>query len=612
MKKLIAVALCFCLSLAALTVYADELRIDNSETGIGIIVQDYEGENAVEIMFFQYDGVQDAFEEYNWQNPTLELLNNDIMAGPWLIWQDYEEGTLELTGLPAEKLLIQSYPFDDGDNVQLVITSRVFPEVNHEEYTNIWSYNFRRSDNSITELDDMLEKYELTQESLYEMFEEFNDIEAVLASVEATGFIIDGEDIVFLLEVTQEGEADFFKDFAIYESETGEFRLLDPYSPFDEIYTPLLTADTTGMEEIDAGFFGLDGVFFLELQGFEAAMDTPYDEETLAARVAELEGAGITDLSDFKAEMSEDYSAMLTFPTWLCSYTVGDNEDMNYCTDLIFQTDTHEFRVHITVDADFAAEYVELTEQIFNSTELKDPVYSFIDYSNMIEMNYPVSFAETAESHNSGALLFHSKPDSQVLVYGASADADAQQELIDMAGMSESKELESGALIGWGEDYDAETDKASYVAYLWVMDAEEYFNFESATWYPAAAVICDTEEEAKLWYNRIENGDIYFLSVNGLDAEEGRGDFFESDFLCVSEEEAMNILADALYYKLDEGLTLVSGGASDMDGIPCWSFALGTDTEEKFTAEEHYVVTFEGEIFVYDVISDSYEPFAFG
>ncbi|MDR1704629.1 MAG: DUF707 domain-containing protein [Clostridiales bacterium] len=74
MKKLITAALCLCLPLTAITAYADQSQIDNSEKGIGIMVQDYEGENAVEIMFFQYDGAQEAFEEYNWKTRRLNCL----------------------------------------------------------------------------------------------------------------------------------------------------------------------------------------------------------------------------------------------------------------------------------------------------------------------------------------------------------------------------------------------------------------------------------------------------------------------------------------------------------------------------------------------------------
>jgi hypothetical protein len=62
--------------------------------------------------------------------------------------------------------------------------------------------------------------------------------------------------------------------------------------------------------------------------------------------------------------------------------------------------------------------------------------------------------------------------------------------------------------------------------------------------------------------------------------------------------EASDQLIDKLGDKM-EGKLLVETGEEEIDGEVCKTFALGTDTPEKFTAEEHYAVTPKGDIIYY-------------
>ena len=58
-----------------------------------------------------------------------------------------------------------------------------------------------------------------------------------------------------------------------------------------------------------------------------------------------------------------------------------------------------------------------------------------------------------------------------------------------------------------------------------------------------------------------------------------------------------------------EGKTLIDTGNEEIDGEMCITFALGTDSPGKFTAEEHYAVGKE-KIYIMDIISGGdYIPF---
>lgn len=576
--------------------------IDNTETGIGMMIDDFEDGNYVEIMFFQYDGQQAALEEYNWRNPEIEMINNIIQAEPWLIYDGFINDELETDGSSIE---IRSYPFADEDFVQIIITCVVYPETMPDLYTKLWSYNFGREDNMYIMLEDVLEGHSMDQDDIYDLFADWYDGEAALVDVQATGFLIEGNIAHFLLEVMLEGESDPYKEFYMYTPDSDEFVWLDPLNLFGDMFNAppiwLLTADMSAFEWTDDNVYTMDGLLFVELDSFPPQTYDMYDEETLEARILELTDG---EAYDIVITLSEEYSEMLTYPAWLAAYTRGHNEDTRFCADLYFQADNAEYRAHTDVHADSAEEYEDVISELFQSLNLVEPVYVYLDTDNMLELFYAARFASFGEPVDDGAIVFGSAfpYDDTRMVYSVSPDSDAQAELIESADMTESKELADGSVVGWGEYLDAETDETTYAAYLFIVDPEEYFLFEGLEVYPVVMIICESEEMAAFCAEWFEAGDIYILFADGLDAYHNG----------ISEDEAMELLCDAIYYKLDEGLALVSYGPDDMGGIPCWSFALGEDSPEKFTALEHYVVTLDGEIYVLDITTGEYEPFVFG
>lgn len=80
----------------------------------------------------------------------------------------------------------------------------------------------------------------------------------------------------------------------------------------------------------------------------------------------------------------------------------------------------------------------------------------------------------------------------------------------------------------------------------------------------------------------------------------------------MDEAAAMNILTAALGNKLQGGLALVSSGKSNVNGQPCWSFGLDSNAKDKFTINEHYAVTEDGMVYLYDIISNEHIIYSMG
>jgi hypothetical protein len=55
---------------------------------------------------------------------------------------------------------------------------------------------------------------------------------------------------------------------------------------------------------------------------------------------------------------------------------------------------------------------------------------------------------------------------------------------------------------------------------------------------------------------------------------------------------------------------LIAGGEEEIEGKPCRVFAFGVNTAEAFTAEEHYAVGYDGNIYVLDIAAGRYIPFS--
>ncbi len=68
-------------------------------------------------------------------------------------------------------------------------------------------------------------------------------------------------------------------------------------------------------------------------------------------------------------------------------------------------------------------------------------------------------------------------------------------------------------------------------------------------------------------------------------------------------DAAWSAISAALSDRLASGLALMETGEEVIGGEKCATFALGTDTAEKFTAQEHYAVSPSGQIYVMDILA---------
>jgi hypothetical protein len=197
----------------------------NSDTHIGVIVQEYAQNNPVEILLIQYDGSLLDFEEFGGKNPEIEMLNHEIKAGPLKLYQDFQDGDL------GENIDILSYPFENEEFVQIVTTSVVYPETRPDLYTHLWSYNFNKTKNQFLDLDDIIKEAKLTRDDISSKFKQLyktEDENEKILEVNVTGFLITKEDekniTNLLIEATMELESDPYKGFYLYAPSKNELR----------------------------------------------------------------------------------------------------------------------------------------------------------------------------------------------------------------------------------------------------------------------------------------------------------------------------------------------------------------------------------------------------
>lgn len=75
----------------------------------------------------------------------------------------------------------------------------------------------------------------------------------------------------------------------------------------------------------------------------------------------------------------------------------------------------------------------------------------------------------------------------------------------------------------------------------------------------------------------------------------------------------IDIFIKAMPPELFDGKIVVSEGEDTVNGEHAWLIAIGTGTEDKFTAETHYAITDSYDIFVMDVVAGGeYVPYAMG
>lgn len=209
-----------------------EPAIDNSQTEISMIVQEYNEDNIIEIPMISYDGQQSALTRYNGKNPEIEMLNNDIKNG---ITQEYNNFRDDEEGFWME---IKTYPFTNKHMIQFVMTSILLP--NYATEGNIVSYNFDKVNNEWISVDTALERLGIDQTFVVKdakrRFVPGNKNE-VVDKIEVAGFrYINKEVTEFFLKIFVENpDADPWDGFFsyIYTTKNQTLAKLDADSPFD-------------------------------------------------------------------------------------------------------------------------------------------------------------------------------------------------------------------------------------------------------------------------------------------------------------------------------------------------------------------------------------------
>ena len=350
--------------------------ITNESTKIGVMTQEYVGDNIAEILMIDYDGNQPALVRYGGKNPEIESFNNAIKFGVQRRYDEYrkvkpESGWLE----------IKSYPFSSPDHLQIVTTYAVYPAYGTDG--ELSSYNFDKKNNRFMHVSDVLAELGLDERSVVQRVKKLykpTDSSLSLGKVAISGFLIRqgpiGPVTQLLLEavVHKQGTEDW-KYFFSYSPVLNELLLMnrrclfDP-ADMDRMDPPLsyqrpvagsqngetgkmnLIFDTRGLEVLTSGReYLLDGVVYFSLEKLTAVAN---DRQSVLERIRSRQGKALRLDS---LTRSVEHSRRLAYPTWLAVYETGRNEDTRICFDLYIQTDMADYLFHTSVAGDAAAEY---------------------------------------------------------------------------------------------------------------------------------------------------------------------------------------------------------------------------------------------------------------
>ncbi len=354
-----------------------EVAINNDNTEIGVMTQEYIGRNVAEILMIYYDGGQPALAKFGCKNPEIESLNNAIKLG---IQHQYNEFMAkERDGSWIE---IKSYPFSSEDYLQIVTTSATYPSYGTDG--SMSSYNFAKKENKFMVLAEVMHGLGLNERTLAQRVKKLYVPEAPSQSVgevKATGFLIgrgpSGPVTQLLLEVViVTPGAEPWKYFFSYTPVLNELIRLNSHCLFDpgdmdKMNPPLsyqlgaaeghegggpeglrLSFDIRGLNVITPGReYSLDGIVHFTLEKLAPAGN---DRESVLTLIKNREGH---DLRLITLTPSAEHSALLSYPAWLVVYNKGRHEDNRHCVDVYVHTDAADFRLHASVPADFAMDY---------------------------------------------------------------------------------------------------------------------------------------------------------------------------------------------------------------------------------------------------------------
>ncbi len=213
---------------------APNIALNNDSSKIGVMTQEYVGNNIAEILMINYNGAQPALARYGGKNPEIESFNNAIKFG---IQQRYNEFMSKQQD--RDWIEIKSYPFSTAEHLQIVTTTANYPSYGSDG--DIASYNFNKKENRFMALADVMEELGLDQHKLAKKVKELYVPETPSQSVEkvtATGFLVrsapSGPLTQLLLEVVIHNSAsEPWKHFFSYTPALNELFKLNAECLFD-------------------------------------------------------------------------------------------------------------------------------------------------------------------------------------------------------------------------------------------------------------------------------------------------------------------------------------------------------------------------------------------
>ncbi len=231
MKKFQSITLGLAICLLSILPQMAKAEIDNSETKIGFDMQEYNENAFIELPLISYDSDQEEFEPFRGVNPNLALIENAISGifYPYFhkYWYEGEEN---------QDFYIATYPFDDGDLIQIVITADITPKNGDDKIREVGAYAFRRSDNHYIDLDEVLEMEGLAYEDY---------INQAVAGIEKMGFIVatiytggafmdnstnPPTNTYFLNGTFDKGDGKLQTEIFAFTPKTGKLDIIPPYS----------------------------------------------------------------------------------------------------------------------------------------------------------------------------------------------------------------------------------------------------------------------------------------------------------------------------------------------------------------------------------------------
>jgi hypothetical protein len=80
----------------------------------------------------------------------------------------------------------------------------------------------------------------------------------------------------------------------------------------------------------------------------------------------------------------------------------------------------------------------------------------------------------------------------------------------------------------------------------------------------------------------------------------------------LTEEDAMQIVSEKLAAQLSEGFSILSSGEGTVNGQRAFLFETGKSESDRFTAEEHYAVTDDGDVWILDITTNEWNEASAG